>query len=627
MIPSCAKWRSEVADDTLRLLDPATGRPFTRATLAGMRTEVSPSGAQYARPPFSGHIAFGLDPDRLGSIVRASDEGNTLGFMTLAEEIEELYPHYAAALSKRKRAVCQVPITVEAAGESASERLHAEFVRAWLETGCLQSALYDISDAIGKGYSVCEIVWEVADSGIRPQRLLWRTPRWFEISWLDGETLWLRTGSGYADLLPHKFLLHRHPYKSGLMTRSGLARAVAFVWMYAAYTQRDWALFSQGYGLPMRLGRYGPEASEDDKRVLWQAVSSIAGDVAAIVPKSMEVEFVEARPTTATDLYLKRADWLDQAVSKLVLGGTAGIDAVNGSHAVGREHREGEQDVERFDAALLSTTITRQLVQPMIRFTFGEQRRYPVLRIGRPEEVPIEKVVAAVGDLGPLGFRVKADEMRDRLQLTRPAAGDEVIGGVAPTPAAPLDKPHLPLPTGAPSGLQSVLGRLLTLHSEQAPETVEALTRHLALDASGALAGLTDEVRACFDQAADLHDLAERLSRLRLDAKAFGEAMSRGLALAHLVGQADLAAEIGRAAPERHAAWTAAERDAEPAAHWAVPEKKKLRIDNAKHVRLAWDMVDRTKGLTPAERRLARRRILARAKALGIDTGGWQKPS
>ncbi len=613
-----------MADDIPNLLD-QYGRPIPRDQIRAMREEISPSGAMYARPPFAGHLAFGMDPETLGATVRASDEGNTLGFMTLAEEVEELYPHYAAVLSKRKRAVCQLPITVEAAGDSPSERLHAEFVRDWVACGVLQQALFDISDAIGKGYSVCEIIWDIGPGGTRPSKLKWRTPRWFEISWNDGETLWLRTETGFADLLPHKFLVHRHPFKSGLVVRSGLTRAVAFVWLYAAYTQRDWALFSQGYGLPLRLGRYGPEASEDDKKVLWRAVSSIAGDVAAIVPKSMEVEFIEAKAgSTSTDLFLHRADWLDRAVSKLVLGGTAGTDAIAGGHAVGKEHRDIEGDVERFDAELIGTSVTRQLVQRMIAFTFGEQPRYPVLRIGRPDEVPIEKVVAAVGDLASLGLRVKADQIRQRLQLDKPEDGDEVVGGRAPDPEPALPKPQLPIPTGAPAGLHAsrLLGSLLTLQAAEAPEAVEALTDRLANDAASALAGLQDDIRAEFDAAEDLRDLADRLARLKLDPAAFAEAMARGMALAHLVGQADLLDELGGVKRvTRHAAQLVQQpgpRD------FAVPGKRALPIHDAKHVRLAWDMIDRTEGLTPSERRAARRRILARAAKLGIDTNDWE---
>ncbi len=56
---------------------------------------------------------------------------------------------------------------------------------------------------------------------------------------------------------------------------------------------------------------------------------------------------------------------------------------------------------------------------------------------------------------------------------------------------------------------------------------------------------------------------------------------------------------------------------------FALPDKEKLPIEDADHVKLAWDMVGRTEGLTEAERVEARRRIRARAKEIGVDTSGW----
>ena len=64
-------------------------------------------------------------------------------------------------------------------------------------------------------------------------------------------------------------------------------------------------------------------------------------------------------------------------------------------------------------------------------------------------------------------------------------------------------------------------------------------------------------------------------------------------------------------------------RDSYPPEYFAVPAKRELLIEDATHVKLAWDMVDRTKDLTPEERAEARRRILHRAKELGIDTKSW----
>jgi phage gp29-like protein len=541
-----------MASDVKRLLD-QFGEPIAPGAL---RAQISPPGSIHARPPFDGHLAFGIDPGRLGALIRASDSGNSRDWMILAEEIEELFPHYYAVLSKRKRQVAQLPVTVKAADVPGGEK-HADLVRDWLDDGVLARAMFDVLDGIGKGFSVHEIVWDTAPGRVRPAELCYRPPRHFELSWKDGETVWLRTEAGFQDLAPHKFLLHAHRSKSGLATRGGLTRAVAFLWLYASYTLKDWALFSQGYGLPIRLGRYGPEASENDKRVLWRAVSSIAGDVAAMIPKTMEMEFVQPANTAGgTELFLKRSDWLNLEVSKLVLGSTAGTDAQRGSYGAGAAHREVETDVERFDAFLVETSIARQIVQTMVAFTFGPQDAYPKVSIGRPDEVPLKDVIAGVADLGGMGLRVRASELRDRMQLSAPEDGDEVVGGVPP---APVPKPVIPSPavTPAENSAGAVLGgRLRTLLARHVreidPDLVDALVDRLAQDAQGALHGLSQQVRREIEAASDMHDLVARMHRLKLDPEMFALAMQRGLAVAQLVGQASLLDEIGAELHARH---------------------------------------------------------------------------
>ena len=532
-----------------RLLD-QYGDPVDPATIAALRTEISPVGGQFARPPFSGHLAFGINPERLGAIIRAADNGSTQEWFILAEEIEELYPHYAAALGKRKRQVVQLPITVMAADEKTPAfETHAELVRDWLRTDALDTALMDIADGIGKGFSVSEIIWQQEPGRTWPERLAYRPQRFFEFDPLDGQTIWLRSEKGFEPLLDHKFLVHRHPSKSGNIVRGGLTRMVAFLWCYASFTMKDWALFTQAYGLPIRLGKYGVAASDEDKRTLWRGVASIAGDVAAIIPDSMQIEFVSMPDKAAgRELYEKRMDWLDRAVSKLVLGGTAGMDAIAGGHAVGREHRQGEDDVEKFDANLLATAINRQIIQPMIAFTFGPQPAYPTVTIGRPQEIPLKDVVEAVADLGAMGFKVRAADLYERLQMTPPEDGEETVGGApAPEPSPEIPHPAKPLPTDGMTqrpAAGSWLGTLLSRHVAEPDEVYEAMTQRLAADAAGAMANLTETVRHEFMVATDMRDLAHRLHKLNLPSHQFAEAMARGMAMAELAGQFSLVEEL-----------------------------------------------------------------------------------
>lgn len=540
-----------------------------RIPRAALRAEISAPNWQSARPPFEGHLAFGMSPQRLAAIMRAADNGSTLDWFILAEEIEELFPHYYAVLSKRRRQVSQLPITVKAPEEVKDGEKHADFVRRWLDARVLKSALFDVLDGIGKGYSASEIIWETKPGCVRPAEICYRPQRFFEVSWEDGETIWLRTNTGFEPLAAHKFLLHRHTSKSGPPVRSGLTRAVAFLWMYSTYTMRDWATFTQAYGLPVRVGKYGPGASESDKRTLWRAVSSIAGDLAAIIPASMAMEFVEPKGKEGVDLYPVRANWLNYEVSKLVLGSTGGTDAISGGHAVGQEHRAAEQDVERFDADLLQNSIDRQLVATMVAFTFGPQEAYPTVSIGRPEEVPISDLIASVADLGPLGFKAKASELRDRLQLTKPEGDDEVIGVPEPMPGGgggnadstnPLAKaavkikanPHPEInPDSDSRAIHSqapLLARFAALQTQMpaqgAKAIFDALDAQLSAEATKALGGMTEQMRAAMMSATDLTDLAGKLRAMRLDDEGFASAMARGMALAHLAGQAELLDEL-----------------------------------------------------------------------------------
>lgn len=521
-------------------LDALFGPPKAGPTLTGVRS------------PISGHPADGLTPARLARIHRAAAEGDILAYLELAEDIEERDAHYAAVLGTRKRQVSQIPITVEAASEDPEHEKHADLVREWLQDGILDAALFDLFDAIGKGFSVLEIEWETTPERVAPKALCWRDPRWFTVDELSLDDILLYDGIGKEPLAQHKFIVHRHKAKSGLTIRSGIARVASWGWMYKAFTGRDWAIFVQNYGMPIRVGKYGPGATDQEKDVLWSAVANIAGDCAAIIPANMQIDFVELKNAAdGSELYQKRCDWIDAQLSKLVLGQTATTDASPGSHAAGRTHRLVQEDLERADAKLASATLNRQLIHQMVAFNFGPQARYPRLMIGRPDELPIGDIVNAIDKLGPQGLEVEESQVLDRLGLTESAKGETVrkIGGRRPAPEG--KPPVLPgLPGGAPlppaqRAPAMVSRHLLTLHaSSPAPEYVDALTARLAADMSGVMAGLTGEIRRAFDEAVDMHDLADRLDRMNLDPKLYAEAMQRGMALAFLTGQAALLDEL-----------------------------------------------------------------------------------
>lgn len=133
------------------------GMPVRRAEL---REEISAPTTRGVRSPLSAYPSDGLNPERLGAILREADQGDPIRYMELAEIIEERDPHYLGVLGTRKRSVTQLPITVKEGGEDQLDLDIAEELRSWLGREELTSELFDILDAIGKGYSHTEIIWD-----------------------------------------------------------------------------------------------------------------------------------------------------------------------------------------------------------------------------------------------------------------------------------------------------------------------------------------------------------------------------------------------------------------------------------------------------------------------------------
>lgn len=545
------------------LLD-AYGRPVE---LNRLREDVAAATLGGVRSPLTGYPADGLNPVRLALILRDADAGDPVRYLELAETVEERDPHYLGVLGTRRRAVSQLDISVEAASDSAADVAIADELRDWLKRDELTDELFDILDAVGKGFSFTEIIWDTSEGQWMPKRLEYRDPRWFRFASRDLTTPALLDAQGQQQPLPgFKFIFARIRAKSGLPLRSGIARVALWGWMFKAFTQRDWAIFTQTFGQPVRIGKYGPGATEEDKAKLFRAVANIAGDMAAIVPESMLIEFVESKSIgSSSDLYLKRADWLDQQISKAVLGQTATTDAIAGGHAVGKEHREVQEDIERSDAKALAASLTRDLVIPWVQLNHGPMPRYPRLVIKRPEREDLAALASSLGPMIDRGLRVKSREVLERFGLSEPGDGDAVLLPAAPK-SAPSDPAAVPgaVPPDTTSKIKRNPGEIkrgnglegsgTAPQSEGAPaglpvasEAIDLLTDRTALEAAPAMAAMLARVEAMIDAAGSLEELAVmvRAGFPDVDDGALARVLAEAFVAAHLGGRAT-AEEEGR---------------------------------------------------------------------------------
>jgi len=417
----------------------AYGRPIKTQDLTREHAAPTLTGV---RTIWNETVAGGLTPMRLAAVLRDAADGDHDTYLTLAEEMEERDLHYACELSKRKLAVSRLPITVESYSDASKDVEMADAVRDIVRKPGFRNLLKDMLDALGKGFSVCEIMWDRSGKRWTPAGYEWRDPHFFLFDHVSLSKIRLRDEENLSegiDLAAYKFIRHLPRIKSGIPIRGGIARIAAWAWMCKGYTIKDWLAFAEVFGMPLRLGKYQAGASEDDKAVLRMAVANLGSDAAAIFPASMEVELVEAAKAGSTDFFQLLADYLDAQVSRGILGQTATTQGTPGKLGNEEAQKEVREDIRDDDAEQLEATLGRDLVKPFIDLNFGPQENYPEVQLRMAEKEDVVALSDSLAKLVPLGLRVEQSVIRDKLGLPDPDDDAEILttpGGSTPASEA-----------------------------------------------------------------------------------------------------------------------------------------------------------------------------------------------
>lgn len=518
-----------------QLLD-AYGRPIP----IQRRPTLDVVAAVGLRDRWSSYPSAGLTPAKLARILQEADAGQITRQAELFEEMEEKDAHLYSLLQTRKNAVLGLDWQVMPFSDAREDRRIADFVADVLgNLEGFEDNLLDLLDAIGKGFSVLEILWSVEGQEARPARLVWVHQKHFRLG-PQGE-LRLLTDDSTAqgiELLPHKFVVHRYKARSGYPNRAGILRVVSWLYLFKNFAIKDWVRYAEVFGMPLRIGRYDPAASEEDKQALLRAVMDLGADAAGIISKATEIQFVETKVNTGSSPYRELAEYIDRQMSKAVLGQTLTSDVgERGSYAAARTHDEVRQDLKEADCKALAETLRTDLIRPLVMFNFGPEAldRLPWIKFHYEPPEDLRATAEIYGLLvEKVGLPIAAEHVYERFGIPAPQPGQTVL--TRSQPILPLrHRPsglvaHQAEPDGAggePPSLTQAQGIIDRLASETTRLGVQALEQ--------AFEPILEIIR----QAKDLEQLRDRLLEAYpdLDTRAFEDLLARAVYVAELLGR------------------------------------------------------------------------------------------
>lgn len=383
---------------------------------------------------YGGHPSSGLTPGRIAAILKDAERGNLIAQCELAEDMEEKDAHIQSELGKRRLALMSVPWNITAPpGASAEEKRDAEMIESLLRSATwLDDAIFDAADAILKGFSNQELHWDYIENTHVIVGCEWADPSWFQVHPNERNQLMLRDGShtGMA-LRQFGWLSHRAKSKSGYITRTGLARVLAWPYLFKNYSVRDLAEFLEIYGLPLRIGKYPEGASQTEKATLLRAVMSIGHNAGGIIPKGMEIEFEKAADG-ASDPFMAMVAWAEKSQSKAILGGTltSQADGKSSTNALGNVHNDVREDIRNADLKALQNSITRDIIYPLYALncrSYQSPHRHPRFEFDTSEAQDLSALTSPLKTLVELGIQIPQSWIHEKGRIPMPANNEPVL--------------------------------------------------------------------------------------------------------------------------------------------------------------------------------------------------------
>ncbi len=384
----------------------------------------------------------GLTPSGLSTILREADDGSLSTAMQLFEEMEEKDAHLFAVVNTRRLALTGLEWQVVSAADvhEGTDRVRADEAAVYCrdvlrKLDRFDEVLQHLSLAVGRNIAIAEIVWDLAAGEFRPVDIASVDFTRIVFDDLDRPRILTQEEPEEGIELPaNKFIVHTPHSVSGHPQRGGLLRVTAMVYLAKNLALKDWMIFAEVFGMPVRIARYEPTATQEEKRELLRMLESLGSNAAGIFSRAVELQIIEANRGTSGPPYERLLEFLNREMSKAWLGQTLTTDIAGqrGSFAASQVHESVRQDVLADDLRKEGYTIRRDLLSPLTRLRLGQEAPVPFFR--RKLRQPLDtSELADVLDtaVNRLGLKVPASWAHDALGV--PLSD----GSEAPVPGSP----------------------------------------------------------------------------------------------------------------------------------------------------------------------------------------------
>lgn len=298
------------------------------------------------------------------------------------DEMEERDTHLYATYQTRKLAVSTLPWEILVGSEDEKSYEIRDFVFDAIDNckGIFSEDIKQIMDAVGKGFSALEIIWQYLEKGkwagkYTVEELVFHKQKYWRFIPASisptGKDIALYTADKWNPVeIPWTKLIHYAYDSQDSKYGRGAFRPCYWFYWFKKEGWKSWMIYLSKYGQPTTIGTYPDGAKVAEQNLLMDVINSIQEETGLIIPESMKLSFLESSRSSPAS-YENMVNACNAEISKAILGATQTVEeGKRGSYALSRAHSEVRQERVAADGVDVADTIQQQLVRPLVDFNY-----------------------------------------------------------------------------------------------------------------------------------------------------------------------------------------------------------------------------------------------------------------
>lgn len=420
--------------------------------MATKKNMVGPSltGPSPVRDLYVTRVGSALNPRRVSSILTTADQGEPAQWHDLLNELRQKDAVIHSVLQTREDALLGCPWVllphVQTGKRKPTKRAEkvAALCSEWLrQIPDLDRSLAHLTDAIYKGYSVCEVTWTrrgryIVPVGLHPiqgRRFAFDDEQNLRV-YDDGLRPW--PGDDLIRQFPYRFVVHQPRVNGDSPTREGLGRVLVWLSCFASWSWRDWMMFAELFGKPWRILTLDrAKVQDEDEDAAESIVQDATSSTSILLYENMKLDIrwpdAPGGASPAPSIIDKAAQFI--ALATLGQLGTTG-SVQNGLGGKGDAREKVRADILHSDGVAMASTL-RRLVAWMVAVNFGANEPVPGLSFSTDDVGDTQRIATVLDTaVNKLSLPVSQAHAYSALGIPAPAPGD-VLLKAAPAQTAP----------------------------------------------------------------------------------------------------------------------------------------------------------------------------------------------